>query len=78
MLRLAIRQWRGLRFLSSGKASESSREFQERTAREIRFYKRMGLCGIVLMIASTGFAIYASQKQKEVLQLQREQKEKIS
>jgi hypothetical protein len=79
MLRLVTKSGRGeiwqfRRLLSSGKVLESSKEFQERTAREIRFYKRMGLGGIVLMISSTCLAIYASQKRKEVLEKDRKEK----
>jgi hypothetical protein len=75
MRRLAVGKtclWR--RLLSSGRASESKREFQERTAREIKFYKRMGLGGITLMLGSTVFAIYANQTQIDLIKQEKEEK----
>jgi hypothetical protein len=65
------------RFFSANKATESKREFQERTLREINFYKRMGFGGMVLMIASTGLSIYASQTQIDLLKQAKQKKETL-
>jgi hypothetical protein len=63
MRRVAIRKWREWRYFSSQNHNQKqvldAQQFHEKTAKELKMFKSMGLLGLGLMLFSTLYLIFA-------------------